>query len=73
MKNLNLAKAILESGLSQRKIAEKVNIHETIVSMAVNGKYHFSLSKQEAIAEILGVEKNSIFPQSVWVTNADKR
>jgi ribosome-binding protein aMBF1 (putative translation factor) len=73
MKNLNLARAILESGLSQRKLAKKVNIHETIISMAVNGKYCFDASQEEAIADALGVKKKLIFPQNVWIFNEDNR
>jgi DNA-binding transcriptional regulator YdaS (Cro superfamily) len=48
-KNLALKLAIVESGLSQVDVAEAIDMHDTKLSMIVNGRRHPSEAEQKAI------------------------
>jgi ribosome-binding protein aMBF1 (putative translation factor) len=63
-KNLKLKTAIIKRDLTQREIARKVNIHESVLSHAISGRWNFTRVEQEKIAEALGVDSREIFQEN---------
>ena len=59
--NLSLKMAILQSGITQRQLAKKTRIHESLISMAVNGKYNFDARQKTRIAKVLGKRETELF------------
>jgi transcriptional regulator with XRE-family HTH domain len=59
--NLRLKMAILESGITQRQLAKKTGIHESLISMAVNGKYNFDARQKTRVAKALGRRETKLF------------
>lgn len=59
--NLHLKMAILESGLSQRNLAKMTGIHESVISMAVQGKYNLDQFQRAKISKAIGKPKEVIF------------
>lgn len=61
-KNLALRIAIIESGLTQADVAEAVDMHDTKLSMIVNGRREPSDAERKAIARILKRKASELFP-----------
>ena len=59
--NIRLKIAILENGLSQRDLARLTGIHESIISMAVHGKYNLDSAQRAKISKIIGKPQKLIF------------
>ena len=60
-RNIRLRTAIYESGLTQRAIATKTGIHESIMSMIVNGKYVPDVQQKRKIALVLRKDETELF------------
>lgn len=59
--DLKLKMAILESGMPQRKLAKKTGIHESIISMAVQGKYNLDRTQKAKISKVLRKSEREVF------------
>lgn len=59
--NWELKKVIFENGMSQRELAKKARIHESLISMAVRGKYNLDGIQKAKIAKAIGKPENEIF------------
>jgi transcriptional regulator with XRE-family HTH domain len=60
--------AILENGCTQREIAAKAGIHESIISLVVNGRYIPDERQRRNIAIALGRYEDELFPESLCST-----
>ena len=60
-KNLNLKLAILEEGLTQRDLAREIGINESLVSMAIHGKFIFDDEQKSKIAQLLNRPERELF------------
>jgi transcriptional regulator with XRE-family HTH domain len=61
-KNIPLKIAIVQSGLSQADVAEAVDMHDTKLSMIVNGRREPSDAEQKALARVLKRKASQLFP-----------
>lgn len=64
-KNLALKIAIVESGLSQADVAEAIDMHDTKLSMIVNGRREPSDAEQKAIARVLKRKPSQLFGEAL--------
>jgi transcriptional regulator with XRE-family HTH domain len=64
-KNLALKIAIMESGLSQVDVAEAIDMHDTKLSMIVNGRREPSDAEIKAIARVLKRKAGDLFPEAL--------
>ena len=55
--------AILENGCTQREVATKAGIHESIISLIVNGRYVPDERQRRNIAIALGRYEDELFPE----------
>ncbi len=62
-RNLKLKFKILESRIPQRKIAQQLDISESIFSRITLGEREATLEQKEKIAEILNCNIFEIFPE----------
>ena len=62
-KNLALKIAIVESGMSQFDVAEAAKLHDSYLSMLVNGRRQPSDAVRKAIARVLKRKVGELFPQ----------
>jgi transcriptional regulator with XRE-family HTH domain len=62
MKNLALKIAIVESGRSQADVAADIGMHDTKLSMIVNGRREPSDAERKAIARVLKRKPSQLFP-----------
>lgn len=60
--------AILENGCTQREVAAKSGLHESIVRLIVNGRYVPDERQKRSIAIALGRYEHEIFPESLCST-----
>lgn len=65
IKNLALKIAIVESGLSQVEVAEAIDMHDTKLSMIVNGRREPSEAEQRAIARVLKRKPSQLFGEAL--------
>jgi transcriptional regulator with XRE-family HTH domain len=59
--NITFKVAILKSGLSQRELAKESGIHESIISLAVRGRYLLDQEQKKRIAEALDSDEAELF------------
>ena len=59
--NIPLITTLKEHKMSQRELAKKVNLPESILSMAINGKYILDSNSRLKIALILGKPEHDLF------------
>ena len=59
--NTKFKLAIMEAGLSQRDLAKETGIHESLISMAVRGRYVFDGDQKRKIAKELRRPISQIF------------
>ena len=52
---------ILEKGLTQKMVAERTGIHESILSQIARGTYVPSADQKSMIAEVVGEDKDILF------------
>lgn len=62
-KNTTLLVAIRERNLTQRSLAQLVGIHETLISLVVNGRYRLDSMQQKKVAAVLGKTPKELFPK----------
>ena len=62
--NWKLKKVIFENGMSQRELAKKAGIHESLISMAVRGKYNLDGVQRAKVAKAIGKPEDEIFISS---------
>ena len=62
--NIQLKVAILKNRLSQRDLARQTGIHESIISMAVHGKYNLDQDQRARIARVIGEPEELIFNET---------
>ncbi len=62
-----LRRAILENGCTQREVAAKSGLHESIISLIVNGRYLPDDQQRIKIANALQRHQNEIFPESCQI------
>lgn len=62
-----LRRAIFENGSTQREVAAKSGLHESIISLIVNGRYLPDDQQRIKIAHALGRYENEIFPESCQI------
>jgi transcriptional regulator with XRE-family HTH domain len=60
-------RAILENGSTQREVAAKSGIHESIISLIASGRYLPDSQQRIKIANALGRYENEIFPESCQI------
>jgi plasmid maintenance system antidote protein VapI len=60
-KNIEFKKKLLDLDISQRAFAEKLGIHESRLSMIINGRYNLSDIEQAQLAEAVGCRPSEIF------------
>ena len=60
-KNSKLKLAIFEQDISQAELAQKTGIAESVLSMAINGRYNLKPEQKENIAETIGRDVSEIF------------
>ena len=63
-KNAKLKTVILEKDFTQREVAKRARIPESVLSHHIHGRWNLSRVEQERIAEALGVRSREIFPES---------
>ena len=64
--NLPFKMAIFSSDLkTQRNLSQKTGIHETIISLAINGRYNLDRMQRAKIAAALGRKEGEIFDETV--------
>lgn len=61
VRNSNLKALLFKLGITQRQISKSTGIHETILSMGINGKYNFSIGQMAAIARVVGQPVAELF------------
>lgn len=54
--------AIVHSGRTQRDIADEVGLSETRLSQIVNGHWNADHGTRTALASVLGLHVNDVFP-----------
>ena len=59
--NVNLKSALLEAGVTQRELAKKVHLHETVISLVIRGRYVLDEGQRERIALVLGHPVEELF------------
>jgi len=59
--DIKLKMAIFENGLSQRALAKMTGIHESIISMAVQGKYNLDRIQRAKISKAIGKSERTLF------------
>ena len=59
--NIALLCAIREQGLTQRKVAERADINETIFSMIVRGRFIPDMNQKRRISRVLGMREDKLF------------
>lgn len=64
-KNLALKIAIVESGLSQADVAADIGMHDTKLSLIVNGRRRPSEAEQKAIARVLKRKPSQLFAEAL--------
>jgi len=64
-RNLKLKFKILESRIPQRKIAQQLDISESIFSRITLGEREATPEQKEKIAQILGCSVMDIFPEEL--------
>jgi ribosome-binding protein aMBF1 (putative translation factor) len=62
--DIKLKIAILQSGLSQRDLSRSTGINESIISMAVRGKYNLDQEQRSRIARALGKPEHQVFQET---------
>jgi len=66
--NYNLLKSkIIEKGLTQQKLAEKLGISRSALSLKMNGKTCFTNKEEKEIISLLGLSYEQIF--SIFFAN----
>lgn len=68
-RNLKLKFRILESRIPQRKIAQQLDISESIFSRITLGEREATPEQKEKIAEILNCSVPEIFPEGEFATS----
>ena len=63
-KNAKLKTVILEKDFTQREVSKRARIPESVLSHHIHGRWVFSRSEKEAIAEVLQVDSREIFPEA---------
>lgn len=61
MTNFRLKIAILEAGLTQRELARRVGLHESLVSLIARGRYNPDPLQEARIATALGRDVSELF------------
>ena len=62
MVNYELKEAIAKRGLKQQFIAKEMNLNPVTFSKKLNGYLHFENDEQRALAKLLSVNIEAIFP-----------
>ncbi len=61
MKNKKIKIALVERDLTQRELAKKARIPESILSFAINGKFNLDSNQKQRVAGLLGKPVNYLF------------
>lgn len=59
--NFKLKMAIFENGTSQRDLAKTTGIHESVISMAIRGKYNLDQIQRAKISKAIGKAESELF------------
>lgn len=62
-KNRNLVLGLIDSHLSQRGLAQRARVHESRLSLMVNGRLIPSKDEATRIAEVLGKKTSDLFQE----------
>ncbi len=65
--NLALKVAILESGLTQRRVAQRLGISDSRMSNIVLGVHEPSDAMRRAMAKLLRRDESALFPQTATI------
>ena len=69
MKNSKLKLILFEGGMSQRDLAKKSGVHESTISLAINGKYNLDEIQKAKIAKALKMSINGLFEVNYKIVN----
>ncbi len=61
MKATKLKLALLKKGMTQREVAHRSGLNETIISMVANGRYLPDEHQKTVIAEVVGEKQDELF------------
>ena len=59
--NIPLKAELMRRRMSQRELAKKTNILESVLSMAITGKYILDSNSKMKIALVLGINESELF------------
>lgn len=62
-KNVNLRNMIFESGKTQRELARETGINQTLISLAIHGRYNLDQEQKVKICRALKKAEESLFPK----------
>jgi hypothetical protein len=62
-RNLKLKIAIIESGKTQKEVANESGIHPSLLSMAINGRYNLTEPEKYAVAQTIGLHVEDVFSE----------
>lgn len=58
--NIKLKVAIMKAGVSQRNLSKKTGIHESVISLAVRGRYLLDKEQKKRIAGVLNCDEEEL-------------
>ena len=60
-RNTNLKMAIFKTGMTQRKLADEIGVHESVISGAISGRIVLTGEEKKKIAQALNKKIKELF------------